>query len=232
MSSAAPPTHTLPCLPSCTPLPFLSLSVPPFPSPCCGSLSSPFPLFFMFLFCCEWCISCLLACLPACLLACLLGCLFSCLLACSRDRKSMSVLCRTRGDKAQNRLFVKGAPEMLVKRCTKARQWYFVLALTAGCGFGLGLAGVTCQFVVAVVIVVVGRGGGVFVAVGAVVFCCCCWVLLVAVLVLMLLMWVLLSQAGCKNAQLKTCSMYKNRRRFSRQTIFPCTPQPITGGPR
>lgn len=37
----------------------------------------------------------------------------------SRNRKSMSVLCRTRGDEPHNRLFVKGAPEMLVKRCSK-----------------------------------------------------------------------------------------------------------------
>lgn len=34
----------------------------------------------------------------------------------------MSVLCRTRGDKRQNRLFVKGAPELLVSRCTKVRE--------------------------------------------------------------------------------------------------------------
>lgn len=40
---------------------------------------------------------------------------------CSRTRKSMSVLCRTRGDEPHNRLFVKGAPEMLVKRCSKVR---------------------------------------------------------------------------------------------------------------
>lgn len=48
----------------------------------------------------------------------------------SRNRKSMSVLCRTRGDRPHNRLFVKGAPEMLVNRCSKAREKNDVL-----CGF-------------------------------------------------------------------------------------------------
>ena len=40
------------------------------------------------------------------------------LLEFSRDRKSMSVLCRPKGARATNVLFVKGAPECVLPRCT------------------------------------------------------------------------------------------------------------------
>ena len=39
----------------------------------------------------------------------------------SRDRKSMSVLCRGDGGSEGNRLFVKGAPNLLLERCTHVK---------------------------------------------------------------------------------------------------------------
>jgi len=39
----------------------------------------------------------------------------------SRDRKSMSVLCRGNEGKEGNRLFVKGAPNLLLERCTHVK---------------------------------------------------------------------------------------------------------------
>ena len=39
----------------------------------------------------------------------------------NRDRKSMSVLCRPASSKKGNRLLVKGAPNLLIKRCTHVK---------------------------------------------------------------------------------------------------------------
>jgi len=39
----------------------------------------------------------------------------------NRDRKSMSVLCKPAGQNAGNRLLVKGAPNLLIKRCTHVK---------------------------------------------------------------------------------------------------------------